>query len=321
MFHQQDVLSVKQCVSSEKSKVASKRARKMELTGWLMGGWPFLGSLLFGLFPLIISCILPFFELKSFYLPDMKFVGFDNFKYLFTNQYSLFWIALGNSFYYTLSVPVSLIISLFVAVQLDKHVRGAKVFRVIMFLPTFVSSVAITMMWKFFFEGNYGVLNSILGVFGIKPIDWLNTKATYMPSVIFTTTWSASANCVLFQAALANVNQSMKEAAAIDGASSRKIFFKITLPAISPTTFYQLVMSLIGALQVFTQLQLLSSNGTGPDYAALSMVYYIYSMAFTWTVSNGLGVSSACAVVFTLLIIALTVVVFKTKEKWVYDME
>lgn len=309
------------------SKAKRKKIKKIKqnLTGWLMGGWPFFGAMLLGTFPKIMGYILPFCKVKGTNLATMQFVGFDNFVYLFTNPNSYFWKSFGVSVYYLISVPVGLAISLFVAVQLDKKIRGHKAFRVIMFLPTFVSGVAMAIFWRFFFQADTGIFASTVNFFvtlfgGEKiPIDLLNNQYTYMPSIIFTTTWGACANCVLFQAALGQVSEEMKEAARIDGASERKIFWKITFPAITPTFFYQLLMSMIGALQVFTSLQLLSNGTTGPNDAALSLVYYIYEMAFEWTGDGaGLGMATAAAIVFKFFILGLTGIVMKTSEKWVH---
>ena len=313
-------------LNEEKRKADRKRKFKkslrQDLVGWSLGGLPFIGgALLLGLFPTIMGYVLPFFKIQGTNLSTMEFVGLDNFIYLLTNENSKFWSSFATSCYYLLSVPICLTISLFVAVQLDKKIRGHGVFKVIMFLPTFVSGVAMAIFWRFVFQPDTGLLNSIIKLFGGESFDFLNTEWSYMPSILLTTTWGACANCILFQAALGQVSEEMKEAARIDGATERQIFWKITFPAITPTFFYQLIMSLIGALQVFTSLQLLSNGTTGPNDAALSLVYYVYVMAFEWTGPGaGLGMASACGLIFQIFIIILTVIVFKTSDRWVsYD--
>ncbi|MGN1061665.1 MAG: carbohydrate ABC transporter permease [Candidatus Scatosoma sp.] len=295
------------------------RTIQQDIVGWLMGGWPFIGAMIFGAVPSVIGYILPFMELHTFDYTQMEFVGFDNFKWLLFDEKSMFWLSLKNSLYYTVSVPIYLGIALFVAVQLDKNIKGTGVFRVIMFLPTFVSSVAMSIFWQFVFEPT-GAFNSVLSLFGVAPIDFLGEELWFMPSVILTGTWGACANSVLFQAALANVDVSMKEAARIDGATERQTFWKITFSMISPTTFYQLLMSLVGALQVFTSLQLMARTSTGPNGAALSVVLYMYNMAYQWTGPDyGLGMAGACGLMYQTLLVALTLIIFKTKKKWVYD--
>ena len=311
-------------LQEQKRKADKKKKRlktlKQDLIGWSLGGIPFIGgTIVLGLFSKIMGYILPFFKIQGTNLKTMEFVGFDNFIYLFTNENSKFWSSFATSCYYLLSVPICLTISLFVAVQLDKKIRGHGVFKVIMFLPTFVSGVAMAIFWRFVFQPEIGVLNSLIGLFGGESFDFLNTEWSYMPSILLTTTWGACANCILFQAALGQVSEEMKEAARIDGATEKQIFWKITFPSITPTFFYQLVMSLIGALQVFTSLQLLSNGTTGPNDAALSLVYYIYVMAFEWTgPGSGLGMAVACGTIFKLFIILLTVIVFKTSKGWVH---
>ena len=292
---------------------------KQDVIGWLMGGWPFIGAMIFGFVPSILGYVLPFMELHNFDYSQMKFVGFKNFEWLLFHENSMFWLAIKNSLYYTVSVPIYMAIALFVAVQLDKNIKGTGTFRVIMFLPTFVSGVAMSIFWQFMFDKTGGI-NSIFGLFGVDPIDFLDHELWFMPSVIFTGTWGACANSVLFQAALANVDISMKEAARLDGATERQTFWKITFSLISPTTFYQLLMSLVGALQVFTSLQLMARTDTGPNGAAVSVVLYMYNMAYRWTGPDyGLGMAGACGLLYQTLLVALTLIIFKTKKKWVHD--
>lgn len=298
---------------------------KGDILGWLMGGWPFIGAMLFGLFPTILGYMLPFMDMEGFDYATMKPVGFDNFVWLLTSPKSNFFLAIKNSLYYSISVPIYMGMALFIAVQLDKNIKGTKAFRIIMFLPNFVSAVAMSIFWQFMFDKNGGI-NSLIGLFGIKPIDFLGVsnvaqgKIWFMPATIFTGTWGVSANSILFQAALANVNVSIKEAAWLDGASERQTFWKITFPSISPTTFYQLIMSMVGALQVFTSLQLLSTTDNGPGGAALSVVLYMYNMAFVYTGPDyGLGMAGACGLMYQILLTIITIIVFKTKDKWVHD--
>lgn len=306
-------------VERQRKRRKTVKIIKQDIIGWLMGGWPFIGAMIFGLIPSIIGYVLPFMELHTFDYSQMEFVGFKNFEWLLFNEKSMFWLALKNSVYYTVSVPIYLGIALFVAVQLDKHIKGTGAFRVIMFLPTFVSSVAMSIFWQFMFDKTGG-FNSILGLFGVAPIDFLDDEFWFMPSVIFTGTWGACANSVLFQAALANVDISMKEAARIDGATERQTFWKITFPMISPTTFFQMLTSLVGALQVFTSLQLMARTDTGPNGAAVSVVLYMYNMAYQWTGPDyGLGMAGACGLMYQTVLVILTLIIFKTKERWVHD--
>ena len=185
-------------------------------------------------------------------------------------------------------------------------------------------------MWKLIFNQSYGVLNSILNnVFGTDPtknIDWLGNPTWFMPCVIFTTTWSAGSGSLMFQAALEQVNKSFIEAAEIDGASKNKIFFSITMPMISPTTFYVLVMNTIAALQAFANVQILAGGGRNPldpetgNSVAMTGMYYIYWMGFKDPWNYGLGKASAAAWVLTIFIVIITVIYFRTSKYWVcYD--
>ena len=174
------------------------------------------------------------------------------------------------------------------------------------------------MMWRMIFHKDYGVVNTILGYFGVSSVDFFGTKSLFMPTVIFTTLWGAGAGSIMFQAALEQVNVSLKEAAMLDGASSRQIFFRIILPVISPTTFYVLVTQLIGAFQVFDVVQMFADSGPGPGNAAVTSVYMIYRMYKVEMLRYGLGMASACAWMLALIIAGITIAIFKTSKYWVF---
>ena len=314
-----------------KKPVDQRRKRlKQDLRGWLFSCWPFVGFLFFSGVPFVISLILSFGELHSFNLAEYEFVGFDNYKWVLfgeevdgVRRYE-FWHAVRQTLYFCISVPLNLVLSLGIALLLTRHVKGTKLFRTIFFIPNVCSIVAVSMMWKFVFDPTYGVVNSWIQMFGGNPIDFFNEPDWFMPNIILTTTWSAGAGSLLFQAALENVNQSLIEAAELDGAGKAKILFHVILPAISPTIFYVVVMNTIGGLQCMGQMQVITNNGRTPidsnGYSAsLSAVYLIYWMGFNDTFTYGLGVASAAAWVLTLLIVCFTRVNFWLSKYWVHD--
>lgn len=303
-------------LGKRRNKYSRKRELKDTLIGWLFSGWPLLGYILFSIIPFILSVVLSFSELHSFDLSERIFVGYHNFRWIFTEK--MFWQALGNTLYFSLKVPLNICLSLFCAVLLTKGMKGTKTYRTILYIPNVCSVVAVTMMWRMIFHKDYGVVNTILGYFGVSSVDFFGTKSLFMPTVIFTTLWGAGAGSIMFQAALEQVNVSLKEAAMLDGASSRQIFFRIILPVISPTTFYVLVTQLIGAFQVFDVVQMFADGGPGPENAAVTSVYMIYRMYKVEMLRYGLGMASACAWMLALIIAGITIAIFKTSKYWVF---
>ncbi len=308
---------------------AARKKKRMQrnIMGWLFSVWPFVGWCIFGGIPFVLSIILSLAELHNFDITNFEFIGFDNYKWIFTDPKGEFWFSMRQTLYYCLSLPIGIVLGLGTAVLLTRHVKLTKLFRTILFIPNVCSVVGVSMMWKLVFHRQYGVVNAILLAMGREfPIDFLGDPDWFMPVVIFTTTWGAGAGSILFQAALEQVNQSLIEAAEIDGASKTRIFFRITLPAISPTTFYVVTMNTIGALQAMANIQILASDGRNPldpktgNSIPLTAVYFIYWMAFNQPLIYGLGKASAAAWVLTIIIVIITRLNFKLGDYWVcYD--
>lgn len=307
-------------------KADRQKDRRNNLKGWAFSVWPFVGFCIFALVPFKFSIVLSFSELHSFDITQFKFVGLSNYKYLLTS--STFWWSLLQTFYYWLSVPLGIVIGLLLAVMLNANIKRKKIIRVILFIPSVCSVVCVSFMWKYIFHGGFGVLNGLLMQAGIieENIGWLTTGSLFMPVIIFTTLWGAGAGSLIFQAALEQVNQSCVEAAEIDGANKRKIFFHVTLPAISPTIFYVVIMNTIGAFQAMVNIQLLSDRYVPPLIAgkydaSLVSIFQIYLMAFSAdSLEYGLGMASAFAWLLTFVIGIVTIVFFKAGNRLVsYD--
>ena len=305
---------------------------KETIEGWLFSMWPFVGYCLFALVPFALSVYLSFCDLHVWNIRNAVWVGFDNFIYLLFSSKSQFWWSLLQTLYYFLSLPLGLFLGLGSAVLLTSRIKLKKLFRTILYIPNVCSSIGVTMMWKLVFHRDYGIVNSIITAMGGSPVSWFTTPEVFMPLVIFTTTWGAGAGSILFQAALEQVNGSLIEAAEIDGANKREVFFHVTLPAISPTTFYVLTMNTIGALQAMGTIQLFSqagsTSGYGPmftsgpfegKYAGMTTVYYVYMMSIGGG-TEGSGKSSAAAWMLAIFILAVTRINFYMSDKWVsYD--
>lgn len=296
------------------------RLRKEELQGIVFANIPLLGFCIFGLIPLIVSLYLSFNSFKGLRIHTAEYVGFANFKEIFEDD--LFYQSLGNTGFVLLATVVALILSVVVSALIATNVRGAKGFKAIYFVPYVCSMVAITFMWKWIYDYNYGVLNTTLMDWGwIKePIDWLGSEDYYRTAMFILLVWSSMGfNIILLTAALIAVPRELHEAAEMDGSGEIRRFFKITLPLISPTIFYLLTVGLIGSLQEFTRFQIMTSDG-GPGYQGLTVVFYLYRKLFNTSGGSDLGVAAAMGWIIAVLISVVTILNFKMQKRWVnYD--
>lgn len=327
IFEKTNLFKKERASRSKREKVV-----KETIKGWLFSVWPFAGYMLFSFVPFALSIYLSFCDLHVWNISNAVWVGFDNFIFLLFSSKSQFWWSMLQTLYYFLSLPIGIFIGLGTAVLLTSRIKLKKMFRTFLFIPGVTAIVGETMMWKLVFHRDYGIVNSIIKIFGGTPISWFTTPEVFMPLCILTCTWGAGAGNLLFQAALTQVNGSLIEAAQIDGANKRQVFFHVTLPAISPTTFYVLTMNSISKLQAMGAIQLFSqagsTSGYGPmftsgpfegKYAGLTAVYYIYMMSIGGG-TEGSGKSSAAGWILAMFIFALTKVNFVVGDKWVsYD--
>lgn len=241
---------------------------------------------------------------------NMHFQGFKN----FINIYNDIFIdrEMGRQIIHTLiyvmlSVPINLVLSLFFAMLLHVKIKGAKIFRVMFYLPTLVTIVAVALLWQQIL--NYsGILNGFLKTFGIQGPDWLKSDFWALPSLVIMGTWSIGGVVVLFLAGLVDVPITLYEAADIDGANSATKFFRITLPSLSPVIFYNLLMAVIASFQVFAQPMLMTQG----QYNTKFLGYVIYDMAFGQ--KGRIGYASAQSLVL-LVIVMLFVAIIKIIEK------
>ena len=297
-----------------------KRLGKEEVQGILYANIPFFGFCLFGLIPLLLSLYLCFNSFKGLRLHTAKFVEWENFSKILQDE--MFWQSLGNTAFVLVAAVVALLLSLAVSALIATNVRGAKGFKAIYFVPYVCSLVAITFMWKWIYDYNYGVLNTTLMDWGWiqEPISWLGSAEFYRTAMFVLLVWSSTGfNIILLTAALIGVPRELHEAAQIDGAGEFRRFFSITLPLISPTIFYLLIMGLIGALQEFIRFQVMTPDG-GPEYQGMTVVFYLYRQLFNASGGSDLGVASAMGWIIAVLISAVTILNFSLQRRWVnYD--
>jgi multiple sugar transport system permease protein len=193
-------------------------------------------------------------------------------------------------------------------------VRGMRVFRSIFYIPAIMPGVAVTMLWLWILKPQGGVLNYFLGFAHISPKPWLTDPSWALPSFVIMSLWGAGGGMIIYLAGLQSVPTQLYEAAEIDGAGAWKKFRHITLPMISPTIFFNLVMGIIGSFQVFTASYIMTPGG-GPGYSTLFYVLYLYQKAFKYL---QMGYASALAWILFGIVLILTLIVFKTSGKWVY---
>lgn len=260
---------------------------------------------IFVLFPVFFSFYLSFHKWNMFASSSTP-VGFDNYVRVLTTPE--FWLVLKNTAIYTLgTVPLNMALALGVAVILNKKIAGRRFLRTAFFAPVVMSSVAAAVIWRWVYEPNFGLLNYVLGWFGIPSINWLNDPTAAMFGLIVMGVWKTfGVNMVLFAAGLQGIPDHYYEAAQIDGAGRLAQFWNITLPLLSPTTFFILVMSVIGSFQVFDTVYVLTSGG--PLGTTKVLVFYLYEHAFKYF---EMGYASAVAYLLFALIFALTLLQVK----------
>ena len=276
-----------------------------------MSPW-FLGFLIFTLGPMLFSFYLSFFQAD--YLTESVFVGFGNYqKLLFENE--LWPIALRNTAVYAFtSVPLHVVLALMVAMLLNQQVKALALFRTIFYLPAVVQGVAVSLLWIWLFHPNYGPISGFLKAIGIRnPPLWIWSEDWAMPALVLMSTWGIGGSMIIFLAGLQGVPQSLYDAASIDGAGSFRSFRHITLPMMTPTIFFSLIMGLIGAWQMFSESYIMTQGG--PNNATLTAVLLIYRKAFQ---QFQLGYASAMAWILFIIIIIFSLFVIRSSAMWVY---
>lgn len=288
----------------------SRMALKEALDGYL-----FVLPLLIGLiglsgYPMVKSLMISFSKYDVFTPP--QYVGLHNYIKLFHDP--LFWTSLKVTTVYSfVSVPLGLTAGLAVALLMNQKVKGIALFRTIYFLPAVVSGVAVSLLWVWIFNSNCGLANVALKFLHIPPQKWLESPKTALGSLIFMSLWGVGGGMVIYLAGLQGVPQQLYEAAEIDGANSFQQFRNVTIPMLTPVIFYNLIMGIIGSFQVFTQAYVMTKGG--PSNTTLFYVLYLFKNAFNYF---HMGYASAMAWVLFVLILIMTLLVFKSSAAWVY---
>jgi multiple sugar transport system permease protein len=269
-----------------------------------------LGILIFTLVPVVVSLFLSFTEYNI--ITDPQWVGLANYREMF--QERLFWQALKvSAIYSVVSVPLNLALALGLAVMLNHKMRGMIFFRSVYYLPTVISGVGVAMLWRWLFNSEFGAINVLLSKVGIQGPAWLLDQNWALSALIITSMWSVGGTTLIFLAGLQGIPQELYEAAEIDGAGRWSQFRSVTLPLLSNVTFFNLVLGIIGALQVFTDAFVITRGG--PNQATLFLAVYLYQHAFLYL---NMGYAAAIAWFMFILVMLLTLLVFKSSPLWVF---
>lgn len=261
---------------------------------------------MFVFLPAAAALGLSFTDFDIYALADirrLRFVGLDNYRRLFGD--AEFWMALRNTLYFVaVGGPLSVLVSLAAALLVNHHLTPFKgLFRSLLFLPVVTTLVAVAVVWRYLYQPRYGVLNYLLGGFGIGPVDWLGDPDWAMPAIILMAVWkNFGFNMIVFVAGLQSIPESLYEAASIDGAGARQQFFHITLPLLAPTFLFVAVITMFGHFQLFAEPYVMTQGG--PSGSTLSIALLMYQQGFRWW---NLGYASAIAFVLFGLVLSLTV--------------
>jgi len=254
----------------------------------------------FHVLPIFYSLAVSFYEWDLIGQPE--YVGVGNYSRLFDDP--MFYKSLWNTVYYAaVSVPLSILFSLIIAMLLNNPISAIGLYRTIYFIPVITSINAVAIVWNFIYHPDFGLLNKILAIFSIDPRAWLQDPTWAMPAIIFMSVWKGLGhNVIIFLAGLQNIPRHLYEAARIDGASRWQQFRHITWPLLSPTTFFIFTISVIGSFQVFSQVYMMTPRG-GPLKSTMVVVYYLYRKAFE---QFEFGYALAAAFVLFVIIFACT---------------
>jgi ABC-type sugar transport system permease subunit/ABC-type glycerol-3-phosphate transport system substrate-binding protein len=288
--------------------------REESLAAYLFVSPWLIGLLLLTAGPILVSIVYSFCRYDV--LHPAEFVGLENYARLFTDD-PMFWKSLGNTAYMMLGVPVGMAAGLAIAMLLNTEAKGMRFYRTVFYLPAIVPMVASAILWIWVLNPEVGLVNSMLRMLGVgDPPNWLQSASWAFGSksaIILMGLWSAGSGMIIWLAGLKGIPQHLYEAAEIDGAGPWRRFFHVTLPMLSPYIFFNLIMGIIGTMQIFTQAYIMTEGG--PDDSTLFYAYYLFNNAFRYF---KMGYASALAWILFLIILALTLLQLKMAPRWVH---
>jgi ABC-type sugar transport system permease subunit len=294
------------------------KRRRDTILGYLFISPAIIGLLLFVVYPMVTSLYHSFTEWNG--LTPAKWVGLENYKFLFTDD-PTFWPSLKVTVLWVLiSVPATLVAGLALAVVVNRTIKGVKIFRTIFYLPVVVPAVAVLTLWKYIYDPTYGLANQILKFLHLPTSLWLGDAHVALPAILIVGIWSVGGTMMIFLAGLQAVPEEIQEAAKVDGANAFRRFTRITLPMIGPIMMLQLMLALNGAFQTFNQVAILTKGG--PGHSTNLLMYKIYNDGFAdFITSPQLGYATAEVWVLFVIVMLVTVVMLRLTRSRVYQGE
>lgn len=266
----------------------------------------------FQIYPVFKSLAMSFYTDFDYLTGEVFKRGLDNFQYVLTDPD--FYLALKNTFIFVLgAVPLSIVVSLGFALLLNSNIKLKNFFRSVYFIPFITSTVAVSIVWRWMFNKEFGIVNAVLMMLGINKINWLTNPKMTIPMLVLLSVWKGMGyKIIIFLAGLQNIDEKYYLAAKIDGASVWKRFTSITIPLLTPTLFFVSITSVIGSFKLFDEVYVLYDKQTGPLKSGLTIVYYIYNKFNRyWQFS----IASAAAFVLFVIILIFTLIQLRTGQK------
>jgi multiple sugar transport system permease protein len=292
-------------------RALSRRQLGRNLEGWLFASPWIVGFILFTAGPMLFSAVMAFTRWDL--ITDPAFVGLDNWRMIFGGDPLIVTALQVTTLYAIVAVPLNVVFGVALALLLNTGVKGLRFYRTAFFMPSVLSGVAVALLWKWIFSGQFGLANYFLDLVGIEGPKWLTDEEWALPSLIIMALWAVGGGMVIYLAGLQGISSEYYEAAEVDGAGWWTRLRHITIPLMTPALFFQLVTGLIAALQVFTQPYVMTAGG--PNNATLFLVLYLYRNAFQYF---KMGYASAVAWVLFFYILALTLLIFRSGRSWVH---
>jgi len=295
------------------SKTSSvKKLKKQEnLVGYLFASPWLLGLIVLGLFPILLSFYFSFTNYNMISAPT--FVGFENYRILLTND-NLFWKSMYNTVYHVvIAVPLGIFVGISLALLLNNKIRGISVYRTMFYLPNVVSIVAMTLLWMWLFQPNFGLINQLLkplyNLFHMEPIGWYLDQNLSKLTLILMGLWTAGGSMVIYLAQMQDIPTTLYESAEIDGAGWWQKTFHITLPLMTPSIFFNFIMGLIGSFQVFTIAYIMTNGGP-----SRSTYYYAYYLFDKMMIDKAMGMASAMAWILLVIVLVVTILALRLNK-------
>ena len=292
-------------------------SRRETLWGYVFISPWLLGFIVFTVGPMIASLVLSLTRYNITSPP--VFIGLENYIKLFTGD-PRFWHSLGITVKFALiAIPLNLTFGFVLALLLNQNVPGVAFWRTVYYLPSVIAGVAVAILWSLIFNPRFGILNWLLSLVGIDGPGWLASPDWAIPALIIMSLWSVGGGMIIYLSGLQSIPTALYEAAQIDGANAWQRLFYITIPLMSPVIFYNLVIGIIGTFQYFTEVYVITATADtglgGPLESTLFYNVYLYSNAFRYL---NMGYASALAWVLFLIVLVLTLLVFRSSALWVY---